>query len=201
MRPIDYLDIKEERWSYVEGFDGRYSVSDQGRVRRNSYVARYSDGRSHTYSEIILKPFLSCENGYLAVNLYDTVGKRHSFSVHVLVAKAFIPNPKNKPCVNHKNTIKTNNEYTNLEWCTYHENNSNPITRRHNSESHIGKSYDSGTSIVCLTTGETFIKIQDACKKYNINSSNVIKNCKGITKSCGKLKDGRKLVWRYIEVI
>lgn len=66
-----------------------------------------------------LKPFM--RRDYYCVKLYSKLFKK-TISIHRLVAKTFISNPENKPCVNHKDGNKLNNYFKNLEWCTYSEN-------------------------------------------------------------------------------
>ena len=61
-------------------------------------------------------------------------GKRHNVRLHRIIAEAFIPNPDNKPCIDHINTIITDNRIENLRWCSQKENMNNPITTKKMSE-------------------------------------------------------------------
>lgn len=96
-----------ENWKPIEGYEGIYEVSDQGRVKNIKY------NRFMTAVKVT--------HGYLAYNL-SKQGKTHSLLAHRLVAKAFIPNPDNKPQVNHIDGVKSHNFVTNLEWTTSSEN-------------------------------------------------------------------------------
>lgn len=102
-----------EKWRDIEGYEGVYQVSNQGRVKslpRNGTIK----------SERILRPAAN-HAGYYNV-LFSFNHLRKHFSVHRLVAKAFIPNPENKPQINHIDGNKTNNTDSNLEWVTSKEN-------------------------------------------------------------------------------
>ena len=111
----------EEVWKDIEGFDGRYQVSNLGRVRSLDW---------HGHKGRMLKLKINKMWGYYRLNLAHPDGYIKSVSVHRLVAMAFIPNPDNLPEVNHKDENKLNNvvcfnpdgsidtERTNLEWCT-----------------------------------------------------------------------------------
>lgn len=80
-------------------------------------------------------------NGVITKPLTTSLGYKRSgsFLVHRAVAELFIPNPENKPFVDHIDTNRVNNHINNLRWVTNKENCNNPFTRRNMSESHKGK--------------------------------------------------------------
>lgn len=100
-----------EMWKPIEGYEGLYEVSNLGRVK--------SLKRLHT-KERILSYFLN-RQGYQRVNLWKE-NQSKKYSVHRLVAKAFVDNPENKNVVNHIDENKQNNCSCNLEWVTGLEN-------------------------------------------------------------------------------
>lgn len=118
----------EEIWKDVVGYEGRYQVSNLGRVRSVDCILQKEDGKSEYRKGRLLK-LIPNHNGYYQVFFGECgKGQRKRLSVHRLVAIAFIPNPENKPCIDHINTIRTDNRIENLRWVTFSENNCNPIT-------------------------------------------------------------------------
>ena len=99
-------------WYYI--FDSDYEITRCGKVRRI-----YKNGKIH-----YIKPSLA-NNGYLHI----TVNKRKRYSIHRILATLFIPNPDNKPCVDHINRIRTDNRLCNLRWATHQENCYNKIQK------------------------------------------------------------------------
>jgi len=129
-------DLHGEEWRDVVGFETLYQVSNLGRIRRH---LNYPYISSRLHGGRIVKPVKSYLNSkskwnnkgsskYLRISLVTKEGKQNHYPAHRLVAKAFIPNPLNKPQVNHKDSNKFNNNAVNLEWVTNKEN------RRHYSE-------------------------------------------------------------------
>lgn len=100
-----------EQWKKIIGYEGLYEISNHGRVK------------SLQNKEPLIMKQSTHYKGHKT--LYLQIGgrkNRKKFFVHRLVACAFIPNPENKPLVNHKDEVKANNIHTNLEWMTDGEN-------------------------------------------------------------------------------
>lgn len=112
-----------EEWRFVADFP-QYMVSNLGRVK--SLPREAKGGVTYRIVEKILKPAIN-NKGYEWVNLYDGARCR-DFFVHRLVAEAFIPNPENKPNIDHINTNVHDNRVENLRWVTQKENLKNPIS-------------------------------------------------------------------------
>lgn len=114
----------EEIWKDIPGYEGIYSVSTTGIVKNYGRSVGTRGGREKPK---ILKQRKD-EKGYMRVSLVDGKGKRTFWGVHRIVATAFIPNPENKPFIDHINSFKDDNRVENLRWCTSVENAHNPIT-------------------------------------------------------------------------
>ena len=135
--------MENEIWKPIKDYEGLYEVSSIGRVRSLGREIIDSKGRKQCFKERILKlQYDRC--GYLYVSLRNR-DNRKKFKVHRLVAEAFIPNPKNKPCVDHINTIRDDNRVENLRWVTVKENSNNELTRNNISESQKGKTISEET--------------------------------------------------------
>jgi hypothetical protein len=122
-----------ELWSDIEGYEGHYQVSNLGRVRsldRGMYVRqdRYNQPRWTNRKGRILKPGIDGK-GYPMVRLCS-FGTVKQIMVHRLVALHFVPNPENKPVVNHIDFDPMNSRADNLEWCSIRENNLHSIHRK-----------------------------------------------------------------------
>lgn len=112
-----------ERWKTVEGYEGMYMVSNTGLVKSLTRTVLNKHGNPQTYPGKLLKPDVLVSNttSYHRVTL-SKGNKTSRFSVHRLVAKAFIPNPDNKPFINHIDNDGTHNNESNIEWVTHSEN-------------------------------------------------------------------------------
>lgn len=155
-------------------------------VSRNNNYEISTDGRAYSCKrDLIMKPFLD-EWGYQRISLHKN-GKRNDVSIHRLVAEAFIPNPENKPEVNHKDGNKLNNNVNNLEWCTHSEN----ILHACRTGLNNRLNYDAGKPkrrVMDVESKEIFQSVNECAKTLNCTRGNVISCLKNRTKSCKNRK-------------
>lgn len=124
-RWLNLEDLPGEEWKDIKDFEDLYQVSNYGRVKRlkkvlKSYILHHD---TNTLKEKICRCQLK-RNKYLGVVLTKD-NKKYNKQIHRLVAQAFIPNPENKPYVNHIKPVtqqRCDNRANNLEWCTRSEN-------------------------------------------------------------------------------
>lgn len=114
-----------EVWKDVPGYEGLYQASTCGKVMNYGRELKWT-GHGKEKPKV-LKPFKD-KKGYLRLGLVNRDGKRNMFGVHRVIAMTFIPNPENKPYIDHINSVKDDNRVENLRWCTSIENAHNPIT-------------------------------------------------------------------------
>ena len=193
-----------EIWKPVVGYEGLYECSNLGNVRSLNY--------RHTNTIKNLSLSLN-KNGYVQVNLWKNC-KGKVLAVHRLVAETFLPNPDNKPEIDHINTIKTDNtvwfnedgsinyDKTNLRWVTKKENMNNPLTKikmqinaRKHSKGKYGKENPASKPIIQYDKDSNFIKewtcITDVERKMGYSVSNISRCLRG------KSNTAYGYIWKY----
>ena len=155
-------------------YTGLYEVSNLGRIRSLNY--------NKTGEVKILK--IPTNRAYLAVGLCKH-GRRQEFSVHRLVATAFLPNPNNYTDVNHINENKHDNRVENLEWVTHGAN-----LKHGTCQQRMAKS--KGRKVRCIETGRVFGSVKEAEQWIGIRSG--IANC-----LVGKNKTAGGYTWEYVD--
>ena len=181
-----------EEWRTIEGYPN-YQVSNLGRVKSLERKVK-SKGGYRIIKETLLKYDVS-NRGYLRVHLYKN-NKSKKFTVHRLVAEAFIPNPNNLPQCNHRDECKTNNKVDNLEWCTNEYNMNYGIRTekaRQKNINHPSKSkpviaYKDGVEIM------HFSSIMEAVRSGNGFDASAISSC---CRGKYKYKTHKGLTWKY----
>ena len=170
--------MSKEVWRDIEGYEGKYQVSNKGRIKSLNY--------RRTGKEWVLKP-KKRKDGYLMVRL-NKEGKEKGYLIHRLVARAFIPNTENYSEINHKDEDKANNAANNLEWCDRSYNN-NFGTRNEK----VGKS--NGKPVMCVETNITYLSAHEAQRKTGIDASGICKCAR--RDKCYHIV--RRYHWKYIE--
>lgn len=181
----------EEIWKDIPGYEGLYQASNLGRIRSLAHVVEYVkhyDDRDvvskHHFKGKILSQNKS--SGYLSC-IFSVDGKAVYPLVHRLVASAFIPNPDNKPEVDHIDGDTTNNCVENLRWVTSKENTANSISKgEHTSQNPYKKK-----AIRDVDTGEVFESMLDAEKRYKIPRGRI----------SGAIKSGQCVYGHKFEIV
>ena len=178
-------DLINEIWKDIKGYEGLYQVSNLGRIKSLTRLIDHKSTGIVLQKEKIKKQ--QKNYGYCNVILCKN-SKIKYYKVHRLVAQAFIPNPYNKPFINHKNEIREDNRVENLEWCdsTYNNN------------------YGSRNKKIALTNSKevfqydldgNFIKqwksVMEVERTLKIPNSNICKCCKGLRNKAGGY------IWKY----
>ena len=167
----------------IKGFEGLYSITDDGKV----YSHRYGD-----YVKTCLKP-----NGYVYIGFYVSGAITYN-RVHRLVAEAFIPNPFNKPYVNHVNGCKSDNRVENLEWVTASENNKHAYSTGLADNTQSWDVYKDGKFV------DTFYGYSEIIDRYGISKNTIgnaikykrpTKKHKLLIKRSTTRPEGRKPKW------
>ena len=223
--------LHNEEWRDVVGYEGLYQVSNRGRVKR--LVS------PKCKKERLLAITKDLKYGYCRVML-SKGNKESRFLIHRLLAGHFIPNPENKPCIDHINGIRDDNRIENLRWCTHKENNNFPLSILHKSiaqkalaQNEYWRKKRSESSKKAMENPELrkrisesrkknwrdpeylrkqqirkankavlqfdldgnfireYMSINEARRMTGINSSSIIRSCKGINNMAGNY------IWRY----
>jgi hypothetical protein len=154
-----------EYWMHIPDYEGLYKASSKGRIIKLNQ--KYPD--NWNFLKLTKTPL-----DYRKVNLIKN-GRYKLFLVHRLIALTFIPNPENKPFINHKNGIKKDNRIENLEWCTHLEN------VRHAIQIGLFKSIRQRLTKnkvieIRFAASKNWSTIEELSKKYDVSISTII-NC------------------------
>ena len=154
------VNLPGEVWKDISGFEGKYQVSNRGRVKSLKF------GRWGTHPRI-LKTSLIVKGRYKIVSLFDgnTCVKKY---VHILVAEAFLEKPSGSWVVNHIDGDGTNNDVTNLEWVTFQQNIMHSIYV-------LGKRND---PVICTETGIIYPSMAVAASAVGCLSADISAACK-----------------------
>lgn len=183
----------QEIWKDIPGYEGKYQISNLGNVMSLHFK------RSSTNKKL-LKPIKNNGYGYLRVTLRKD-GKYKAPTIHRLVAQAFIPNPENKPQVNHLDCNPENNKVTNLEWVTREENVQYGYSHGNMkaSKSFLGRTgskhpLSKPIFQVDISTNKIikeFAGINEASRITGVSVSGICSCCKGDRKTAGGY------IWKY----
>lgn len=175
----------EEIWKDIPGYEGLYQVSNKGSVRSLNW------GNHGFVRNLYLK---KQNRGYRHVELAKN-GTKKSFTVHRLVATAFIPNPNNYKTINHIDEDKTNNSVENLEWCTMSQNMRHTIGLHRDKYRVMGEAFNQKEKVVQISQDGAILRVWD--NLVSIRHANGWSDW-SIGECCrGKRKTAYGYIWRF----
>ncbi|MFA6989827.1 MAG: NUMOD4 domain-containing protein [Candidatus Gastranaerophilaceae bacterium] len=189
----------DEIWKDIEGYEGVYQVSNLGRVKSLNRLVDGRNGHLKKIKERILKPTTGSQE-YVRVSLYLR-SKIYVIEIHRLVGLHFIPNPENKPEINHKDGIKAHCYESNLEWCTQIENSQHAWRTglcKPNTGHYAKKGKDNPLSkpVARYDMFGNYIDMFDSIVSASICSGSKDWTISRIAR--GIIKNPRKFIWKFI---
>lgn len=184
----------QELWKPIKGFEGRYEISNTGRVKSLARMRKSARGGMAPLPERILKLKID-KNGYVCVHLRaDEITKYPH--IHRLVAEAFIENTDNKPTVNHKDGNKQSNTVQNLEWSTHSEQTNHALNEglmKLRGSPKFSKKFKQEIHEYYKETG---CSIMDLVRKFGISERTAGRAAKGVVPrtTTRVLKDGSVII-------
>lgn len=191
----------DEIWVDVPDYEQFYQVSNFGRIRSKTRIARNKNGNRIIQGKL-LKPGLN-SRGYSRLNVKTNAIHKHFF-IHRLVANIFVPNPQNKPHVNHLDSNPLNNHYKNLEWVS-HLGNMHHAINKGRFDNHFKRltalfkeSNERRQKAVIGINKQTgvivsFQSIQEAGRNFNNRAGDICRCCKG------EKREVEGYVWEYAQ--
>lgn len=187
-----------EIWKDIAGYEGYYQVSNYGNVKSLDRIVQSKQMQKSIKGKVLKKSLMKI--GYCSVNLCIK-GKCRQSLIHRMVGMAFIPNPENKKEINHKNGIRHDNYYENLEWVTSRENQLHKyrVLKIDHSRPNLGRYGALHNNAVAVSQysleGEhiaDFGAVIEAARYCGSNNgSSIVRVCKGVSKTY------KGYIWKY----